>query len=146
MAGPAASTPGARCARHPDVAAVAVCSRCGGFLCGACTEVRDETAYCEPCVDWRVRNTRPSRAVGVLLVANVVALGLLLRLVPPVGSLLAGGAGAFLAAWESRRLKRAGGTPRSRLPARVLAALAGVNLLAVGLWFALGVYLMLLRR
>lgn len=146
MAGPAASTPGARCARHPDVAAVAVCARCGGFLCGACTEVRDETAYCEPCVEWRVRNTRPSRAAVVLLVANVVALGLLLRLLPPVGSLLAGGLGAFLAARESRRITRVGGAPRGRLLVRVLAGLSAVNLLAVVLWLALGAWLLLLRR
>ena len=141
MAGPVASTPGARCARHPDVAAVALCARCGGFLCGACTEVRDETAYCEPCLHWRLRNTRPSRAAAVLLVANLVALGLLLRLLPPVASLLAGGAGALLAVRESRRITRGGGAPRSRLLARVLLALSALNLLAVVLWLALGAYL-----
>src|SRR2546429_7142960 len=34
---PSAPPPGARCARHPEQEAVAVCSRCGNFTCGACS-------------------------------------------------------------------------------------------------------------
>ncbi|MFP2900773.1 hypothetical protein ACLEQD_31135, partial [Corallococcus sp. 4LFB] len=63
MAGSAASLAGARCGQHPAVAAVALCTRCGGFLCGACTEVLAELAYCAPCAERRWQDTRPSRAV-----------------------------------------------------------------------------------
>ncbi|TSC27595.1 hypothetical protein [Corallococcus sp. Z5C101001] len=141
MAGPDGSLPGARCARHPDAAAVAMCARCGGFLCGACTEVQGETAYCEPCVAWLARHGRPSRAVVVLLGANVVGLVLLTR--PPlltVGTLLAGVLGSLQATRELRRIARGEAAPGGRLPAWVLRCLAAVNLLGVGAWIALGVF------
>ncbi|MGE6757123.1 hypothetical protein ACQKGO_03835 [Corallococcus interemptor] len=66
------SPTGARCGQHPEAAAVALCARCGGYLCGACTEVLEETAYCEPCAERHLRNTRPSRAVRWALLANVL--------------------------------------------------------------------------
>lgn len=41
---------GAHCGKHPEVAAVELCTRCGTFLCGDCVEyVRDETAACSDC-------------------------------------------------------------------------------------------------
>lgn len=60
------------CAKHPDVAAVDVCARCGTFLCGACVEyVRDGVAACTGCraalalvdASWRARSV-PLLALG----------------------------------------------------------------------------------
>jgi hypothetical protein len=36
---------------------VATCARCGTFLCGECTELLGEAAYCAPCLS-RVRRRR----------------------------------------------------------------------------------------
>ncbi len=43
---------GAMCAKHGDVAAVDICSRCGAFVCAGCEElsVRDEV-FCTPCFE-----------------------------------------------------------------------------------------------
>lgn len=41
--------PDARCATHSNEAAVALCPRCGRFLCGQCTVVAFEELYCEAC-------------------------------------------------------------------------------------------------
>ncbi len=41
---------GARCAQHPETAAVDVCQRCGAFVCAECTEIRDEDVYCTKCI------------------------------------------------------------------------------------------------
>ncbi|MGV3622951.1 MAG: hypothetical protein ACO1OB_19180 [Archangium sp.] len=41
---------GAHCGKHPAVAAVEICTRCGTFLCGDCVEyVRDEKPACSDC-------------------------------------------------------------------------------------------------
>ncbi len=40
---------GARCAQHPEQAAVDVCQRCGAFVCADCTEIRREDVYCSRC-------------------------------------------------------------------------------------------------
>lgn len=110
MRGSAASPTGARCGQHPDVAAVALCARCGGYLCGACTEVLEEAAYCAPCAERRWRDTRPSRAVRVALGANV--LGFLLL-----------GAPVVLLSWSARG--RLGGVQETLLAlACTLAAAA----------------------
>jgi uncharacterized RDD family membrane protein YckC len=42
---------GARCAQHPDLAAVALCSRCGSYSCQACTRGRAGRAYCAQCAE-----------------------------------------------------------------------------------------------
>jgi uncharacterized RDD family membrane protein YckC len=42
---------GARCAQHPDVAAVIVCTRCASYACLACTRGHSARAYCTQCVD-----------------------------------------------------------------------------------------------
>ncbi|NPC87021.1 hypothetical protein HPC49_53685, partial [Pyxidicoccus fallax] len=65
---------GARCAQHPDAAAVATCARCGSFLCGECTEVVGESPYCAACVGMLRREAKPSRVVQAALVLNVLGL------------------------------------------------------------------------
>lgn len=72
MSGSAASPTGARCGQHPDVVAVALCARCGTYVCGACTEVVWEMAYCAPCAERHQQNTRPSPAVRLALAANLL--------------------------------------------------------------------------
>lgn len=43
--------PGARCARHPEVEAVAVCARCGNFTCGSCSVLLPSGRYCPDCAE-----------------------------------------------------------------------------------------------
>lgn len=72
----------AACARHPDVAAVDTCQRCGAFVCGECTNIRDEDVYCPGCVPFLDRPPSP-RAVHALrcaLAAPILcAIGVLAR-------------------------------------------------------------------
>jgi uncharacterized RDD family membrane protein YckC len=42
---------GARCAQHPELPAVALCSRCGSYSCRDCTRGRDGRAYCSQCLE-----------------------------------------------------------------------------------------------
>ncbi|NOK23692.1 hypothetical protein [Corallococcus carmarthensis] len=148
MSGSAASLAGARCGQHPDVAAVAVCARCGGFLCGECTEVLEETAYCAPCAVRRRRDTRPSRPVRLALLANVggflflgapvvlrswavpIKMEVLLEL---VFTLVAAVAGTFISTRKLRRRDDVG----DRGFATVLRVLAALNLLGLLFWGAL---------
>lgn len=45
------SLAGASCGKHPGVAAVEICSRCGTFLCGECVEYFNEvTPACASCL------------------------------------------------------------------------------------------------
>jgi hypothetical protein len=48
--------------------------RCGAFLCGECTELLDEAAYCAACVAFLQKHGRPSRALGLTLALEAVAL------------------------------------------------------------------------
>lgn len=40
---------GAQCAYHPDVSAPGVCTRCGSFVCQACTRWGEGSLYCPRC-------------------------------------------------------------------------------------------------
>ncbi len=54
-----------RCANHPDVSAVEICSRCGSFVCGACLEyTKDEPPVprCTACVRRELSLRGPGRA------------------------------------------------------------------------------------
>lgn len=66
---PASSGP--RCPPHQR-AAVATCLRCGTFLCGECTELLGEAAYCASCLTFLQRHGPSSRA----LLWGVLGLGL----------------------------------------------------------------------
>ncbi|MBN8229730.1 hypothetical protein JYK02_19650 [Corallococcus macrosporus] len=160
MAGTVASLAGAHCGQHPDVAAVALCARCGGFLCGACTEVLEETAYCAPCAERRKQQTRPSRAVRLALGANV--LGFLLLCVPFQGAssgfqrwsrewgflpalvltLAAAVAGTVIATRKLRRREEVG----DRGLARGLRVLSALNLVGALLYCALIVVVLFVFR
>ncbi|MHA7627591.1 hypothetical protein [Corallococcus sp. M7] len=152
-----ASPTGARCGQHPDVAAVALCARCGGYLCGACTEVLEETAYCEPCAERRIQDTRPSRAVRLALLANVAGFlflgapvarlswtlhgrlgGVLEVLLELACTLVAAVAGTVI---STRKLRRRGelGDRGFAIALRVLSAL---NLLGLLAWGALTAFVL----
>ena len=45
---------GARCAKHPDLAAAGVCDRCGNFSCAQCLVPIDRGRYCPDCTE-RIR-------------------------------------------------------------------------------------------
>ncbi|GMU05152.1 hypothetical protein [Corallococcus caeni] len=152
MAGSAASLAGARCGQHPAVAAVALCTRCGGFLCGACTEVLEELAYCAPCAERRRRDLRPSHTVRLALFANALGglflgahvvrlagaahgrqgggLGMLLEL---ACTLAVAVAGTVISTRKLRRRHEVG----DRGLALLLRVLSALNLLGLLLWGAL---------
>ncbi|MCY1046596.1 hypothetical protein OV208_35155 [Corallococcus sp. bb12-1] len=166
MVASSAVVPDARCGQHPAVAAVALCARCGGFLCGACTEVLEETAYCEPCAQRRWQDTRPWRGGQVLLAAN--ALGLLFLCAPLIHlswtmksgrrsgvettlmllgwTLVAGVGGVVFSTWKLRRHERVGALPDWAGLARGLRILSALNLLGVALWGALAIFVVYVFR
>lgn len=119
---------------------MASCARCGTFLCGACTEVMGEAAWCADCVAWVRKNGAPSRAVKWLIalgVLGIVAFPLLLFLAP-VLNVVAAALGLWLPTRELRRILRGEGPMRGLRQARVARALGALNLLLVLLWgFAL---------
>ncbi|WP_426756564.1 hypothetical protein [Myxococcus sp. Y35] len=129
---------GAVCATHPDVAAVATCARCGGFLCGDCTELAGETPSCAPCVAVLRQEARPSRVIPVALALNVVGLASLpcSLYILALPTLVAGLVGVVLGMRELRRIARGEGAERGRTLARVTVVLGWVDLgLAAG-WAA----------
>lgn len=137
---PAAPPPlGARCARHPDAPAVALCARCGTFLCGECTELRDETAYCADCVAIFRRAGPASRTVqgGIVLgIAGLLCSPVMLPLAgfPPIFSLLSVVFALTVARRELRRIHDGHAPLQGRTQARVALALGLLNILPVLLW------------
>ncbi len=124
--------------------AVAPCTRCGTFLCGACTEVMGEAAYCADCIAWLHKNGPVSRAVQGLIVAGVggilcVPLGLLFLF--PVINLVVGVLGLWLPTRELRRIRRGEGPLRGMRQAHVARVLAAVNLVLALLGGAGVIYL-----
>lgn len=113
--------------------AVAPCTRCGTFLCGACTEVMGEAAYCADCIAWLHKNGPVSRVVQGLIGASILGflclpLGLLFF---PIFNLVVGVLGLWLPTRELRRIRRGEGPLRGIRQAQVARVLAGVNLLLV---------------
>jgi hypothetical protein len=98
----------ARCARHPEAGAVDTCQRCGAFVCGECTQIRDEDVFCPGCLPFldRPPSRRPMHALrcavagpvlfglGVLTGRYTGPASVLLTRVAPVAALAA--AGGFL--------------------------------------------------
>lgn len=118
-----------------------LCARCGTFLCGACTELMGDAAYCAGCVAWLHQHGPVSRAVQVLIGMNLVALVTLpLCLLVPVLNLVAGALGWWGAARELGRIHRGEGPLRGVRQARVARTLGMVNLLLVALWGAVFLY------
>jgi hypothetical protein len=121
---------------------VAPCSRCGTFLCGDCTEVVDEAAWCADCMEWLRRNGPTSRLVkwciglgiaGIVLSPLCTILGLVINAV-------VGGVGVTVSTRELRRIRRGEGPLRGTMQAHVARVLAVVNLLLALLWLAGIVY------
>jgi hypothetical protein len=119
---------------------VAPCARCGTFLCGACTEVMGEEAYCADCIAWLHKNGPVSRAVQVLIaleIAGLAGLPLCLLLLPlPAAHLVLGGVGLWMSTRELRRIQRGEGPLRGARQAKVARALAVVHLLLGLVWVA----------
>jgi hypothetical protein len=111
---------------------VAPCARCGTFLCGACTEVMGEQAYCSECIAWLHKHGPVSRTVQIFLgleIASLVSLPLCLVLVALPVQLMVGAAGLWVSSRELRRIKQGEGLQRSAQRAKVVRVLAWVNLL-----------------
>ena len=135
---------GARCASHPDAPAVATCTRCGAFLCGACTELRGEGAWCAACVEFLKRETPPSRAVKVFIglgILGIVTWPMFLFIPVPNG--LFAVLGLWISLRELGRIRRGEASPRGRTQARVALGLACANALPVLLLLALVAYSLL---
>ena len=76
--------PSARCAKHVEAAAIDVCQRCGSFVCGECSNIRDEDVYCGDCA--LLLDRRPSgRPLAAFVLASAGAPGLLLTSILPFG-------------------------------------------------------------
>jgi hypothetical protein len=125
---------------------VAPCARCGTFLCGACTEVMGEQAYCSDCIAWLHKNGPVSRTVQIFLgleIASLVSIPLcLLMLALPV-QLVVGAAGLWVSSRELRRIQQGEGFLRSARRAKVVRVLAWVNLLLGVVWAGSLLYLWL---
>ncbi len=162
---PAFTSP--RCPTHQR-AAVATCVRCGTFLCGECTELLGEAAYCASCLAFVREHGAASLALKLTLGLGIAALltvplamllpmrvvvdmgqatiavPLLRRL--PVLNALAAGLGFWQASRELRRLERVEPASPARTWARWTRWLSWLNLacvllqLFVVLRFLLGVF------
>ena len=142
----------ARCPSHQR-AAVATCVRCGTFLCGECTELLGEAAYCASCIAFVRKHGAASLALkltfglGLIALASVplslllpvnvrvdmgratIVLPLLRRL--PVLNGVAAGLGFWVSARELRRLAREDISSPARTLARWTRGLAWLNLACV---------------
>ncbi|XXF78645.1 B-box zinc finger protein [Myxococcaceae bacterium GXIMD 01537] len=137
---------GPRCARHPDAPAVATCARCGSFLCGACTEVREEAAYCEACLEVLRREAPLSRAIqGCIGLGIAGLLGFFVCPGLPLLSAAAGVLGLWLPARELRRIERGERPSRGARQAKVARGLGWVNAGLMVLWGGVLLYLTLTR-
>jgi hypothetical protein len=140
----------ARCPAHQR-AAVATCVRCGTFLCGECTELLGEAAYCASCLTFVRQHAAPSLLLKAMLGLEVIALASipLAMLLPYRALVRVGGAvvivaflqrvallnvlAAQLGFWSARREQRRlvqGGLATSPW-VRWVRALAWVNLVYV---------------
>lgn len=116
---------------------MAPCARCGTFLCGACTEVMGEQAYCSDCIAWLHKNGPIPRTVQVFLgleIASLVSLPLCLLLFALPVQLVVGAAGLWVSSRELRRIRQGEGFLRGARRAKVVRVLAWVNLLLGVVW------------
>lgn len=129
------------CARHPGVAAVDLCARCGAFVCGDCVEYqRDQVPTCLPCLALVREVPAPVRAKGstALAAGSFAALlaGFLVKGRPGLwlwGAAAALGAvGLIWAALEWRRLRGLLGVQRGLRWVRVAMVLGALSMLGFG--------------
>ena len=111
---------GARCAKHPDVAAVDVCQRCGVFVCGECVFIRTEDVFCADCARIldRPAPARPKWAFAFAAAPGPVAVALSF-VAGSIGFLVGAGlllpltACALALILQERSARRAGQSPRA---------------------------------
>ncbi len=134
---------GPSCPLHQRLA-VATCSRCGTFLCGECTELLEEAAYCAGCLPLVRQQAAFPRALFVALglgVLGLLALALsvsgffVFRFAQPVLA----GVSLGLSIRVLRRIRRGEAPRRARPWAWATLALAVFNVLV----FLLGLGLVL---
>ena len=101
----------AQCGNHPDAPAVALCARCGVFVCARCRHATVASELCDRCHALYVKG-KPSREANLALL--LATLGFV-AVIPGVVAL-------FLAQKELRRVDAA----RSPLAGRSVAELARV--------------------
>lgn len=137
METPAPASP--RCPTHQRPA-VATCVRCGTFLCGECTELLDDAAYCASCVAIVAPRFGPIPR-SLLAVSGLVLLGMLstaAAFLPGFPSLLSfprwlllgvsGALGLWVPTRVLHRIDQEQAPRRARLLARGTRWLAVVNL------------------
>jgi hypothetical protein len=89
---------GARCAKHPETAAVDVCQRCGAFACGDCLQIRSEDAFCADCGRILDRPAPARSMVALTFAAAPVPVVLVLAAFGGMGKLIGLGLSGLLMA------------------------------------------------
>jgi hypothetical protein len=129
-----------RCPTHQR-AAVATCVRCGTFLCGECTELLGEAAYCASCaalvapqlgpLPWRLLAVSALVLLGMFSTAAAFLPGFPSLFSFPRWVLLgvSGGLGLWVPTRLLHLIDSGRGPRRARLLARCTRWLAAVNLL-----------------
>ncbi|MGE3636393.1 MAG: DUF4190 domain-containing protein [Sandaracinaceae bacterium] len=98
-------THGARCAVHPDVEAVDLCSRCGAYTCPECLDYTEAETLCVTCAQ-RVGKKAPASAAATT--------ALVLALLSAMGCAPLGPVGAILGHMELARIDRGESLPAGR--------------------------------
>lgn len=139
---------GATCARHTEVLAVEVCSRCGAFLCPQCVEYLGEvTPVCEACAQRAAADRPGALAWSGVVLSSLGLLGMVLgfavrgrpglwawAVAAPLGLL---GLGASLRALATSPTRSASGVGQRLRLARLGGALGVLHALAVAVVAAL---------
>lgn len=97
------------CPAHPAASAVAICSRCGKFVCGDCLELAGEAPLCVECFE-RASGGLASRRATASMVLGLVGLSC---------GFLPGVVGLVLARRELRAIDRSEAPTAGRRRARV---------------------------
>jgi len=116
----------AHCALHPDVAATAVCDRCGLFLCGDCIGMFGSELRCDACANLaRAEQARQQGSSGLSRAAAALCFtGFVIWPIALVGVPL-----ALAELWRIRTGRAPSGGRRITL-AGLAAGLVGLGLLA----------------
>ncbi|MBX3271210.1 MAG: DUF4190 domain-containing protein [Sandaracinaceae bacterium] len=97
--------PGAKCASHPEREATDTCTRCGSYVCTACTEIEEWETYCTTCYA-RVGKRAPA--------STMATVALILSLLAVSGCLPLGVVGAILGHVEVASIDRGESEPGGR--------------------------------
>ncbi len=120
----------ARCAVHPEVAAVEICSRCGGFVCSECLELEEQSVLCPSCLNRSgSRGAASGRAIASLILG---ILGLNCGFLPGI-------IGLVLAVQELAAIEQGSAPPGGRNLARGGKILGYVNIGLLGLVVLIGI-------